>query len=298
MDLFIVESPLQLLCAFEAIKKNSGSDYKLLLRKTQRGLNDVHLINCAKFLKLEYSTFLLRTEHTKLDFLKNSFLWFKLYKNDYNTIYFGSFYSSFLRTIKKLLRNENIIYLDDGAATLRAQKDILEKKSLCVDWFTFFNINKLDSQKVIYHNFDYLKKIVVKSNINSSYFIGQPVHVMTNFSKDDYIRCLSEVAKKFTRTTPLIYIPHRVEDTSFIKHIPNIKVLTVDLPIELFFLQSHIDQPYEIYSHYSTALITLKKIFPSTNVVAIRNKCDTENSSNITELYKYFTKDNIAILSL
>ena len=40
MNLYIVESPLQLLCAYEAIKIEDQNEYYLLIRQTGRGSND------------------------------------------------------------------------------------------------------------------------------------------------------------------------------------------------------------------------------------------------------------------
>lgn len=271
MNLLIVESPLQLLCAYEAIKSNPETPYRLLLRNNGRGSNDIHLYNCAYSLQLNYQTFLLRPDYFKYDLLKSLPLLLSICRKEYNQVYLGSYYSSFLRALKRGLRREETYYLDDGAATLRAQLEQMKEVNSKINWFTFFNILPLQGQKIKRHSFESLRKTCIKERKFGSYFIGQPVEIMSGYTKNQYYNSVSTIAHRFTEESPLLYIPHRIEDIELIKNISNIKVIKPDFPLELYFLQPEIHEPLEVFGFYSTALITLKKIFPNMKSYYIQN---------------------------
>lgn len=271
MNLFVVESPLQLLCAYEAIKIEEQSDYFLLIRQTGRGSNDKHLLTCVEKLGLNYHLIIVRTDKVVFDLLKNMFFLINILSRSYNKTYFGSYYSSFLKLISKFSQQNEIFYLDDGAATLRAQNEI-KSKNLAVNWFTFFNLNPIDGQKIYKHNFGSLKDILENKEKGLNYFIGQPYGKMINFSKEIYLSCLKEISKDYSKESPLIYIPHRVEDISILKEVENIHILYLDTPVEMFFVLDSEYKPKRIYSCYSTALFSLKGIFPCAQIIAVKPK--------------------------
>lgn len=298
MNLFIVESPLQLLCAYEAIQKYESKKYILLLRQTGRGLNDLHLKNCVIKLDLEYQEFILRTEYIKFDFLRSIFFWICIFCRKYEIVYLGSFYSSALRLIKKGLRADNFFYMDDGAATLRAQSEIRKNIHLKVNWFTFFNLHPVSNQEIHHHNFQKLKEVFSKEEKLGSYFIGQPIEFMMGFEKKDYIRCVRSIAQNFSATEPLKYIPHRIENIKYIENIENIEIKILDLPIELYFLSSNVAIPKVLYSCYSTALISLKSIFPEVDVVYIKNNNNIQKIEQLETVYQYFEEYDVRSVHL
>ncbi|UOB52337.1 hypothetical protein [Acinetobacter junii] len=296
MNLYIVESPLQLLCAYEAISVNKNETYQLLIRQTGRGLNDKHLISCANRLGLDYKIFVLHTTNIYIGLLRNFFLWCSLYFKKYERVYFGSVYSSALSFINNFIKKKEVIYLDDGAATLRAQFEMCNKEKNICNLFTFFNIEPLQGQNITKHNFEKIKE-KNKNYINEKiYFIGQPVHAMKGFSEEDYIRCVREVANKCNEGDFLHYIPHRVEDLNKINNIPNIKVIKSNVPVEMYFMENKGSIPKEIYSCYSTALITLPLLFYGIKSIAIKNK--NNKISEIDFMYEYFLNDNISVIEL
>lgn len=297
MNLYIVESPLQLLCAFEVITIDN-QPYELLIRKTGRGLNDVHLLNCVKILDLNYTLFELRPEYLFIDFSKNFVLFIRLYMANYNKVYFGSIYSSALKLIRKFLTYETALYLDDGAATIRAQLEISKNKLDKVNWFTFMNLQPLDNQLILKHSFMNLKEKFKKKISSGVFFIGQPVEIMMGFEIEDYGRCVSKIAASLENGETLKYIPHRVEKIEHIINIPNIEILYLDVPIELYFLTCVGNLPQKFYSCYSTALITLSCLFNEVEIYSIKNAKSKEVLDNLDVIYEYFEMNNIKVISI
>lgn len=297
MNLLIVESPLQLLCAFEAIKKNNQTPYTLLIRLTGRGQNDEHLLNCVKFLKIPYRTFTLSTQFPKIDFARNLFLWISLRRTKYETVYFGSFYSSALKLIKKNLNFKHAFYLDDGAATIRAQDDIKKNPMLTVNWFTFFHLEPIKNQIIENHEFSHLKQnLYKKTDLQHTYFIGQPPEHMIGMNEEQYLKKINLIAQQYNSENPLIYIPHRVEPKTLLDKITSndcIKILQLNIPIEMYFLQEGIPQPERIYSFYSTALMTLKSFLPNSDIIAIQY-----SDVHLQTWYSYFKAHDVSIMNL
>lgn len=292
MNLYIVESPLQLLCAYESISENN-QPYTLLLRMTGRGNNDLHLINCAQSLDVNFQKIVVRTEKVKFDLLLNIFNILRLSAKKYETVYLGSYYSNFLKILKKLFKCNEIYYLDDGLATLRAQKEIL-KKQVPVNWYTFFELKGISDQKIIRHDFKNVKKKLTDKKSDGCYFIGQPYHLMNGYTKEDYLSAV-KVAMEHSQTGKLKYIPHRVEDVSVIKDLNNLEIVELNIPVELYFIS--IDTiPESIYSCYSTALITLNSLLPNINIVSLHLEKIKSNSDEIPIVYEYFEKTYIKVI--
>lgn len=294
MNLFIVESPLQLLCAYEAISREK--DYELLIRQTGRGLNDQHLITCAEYLNLDYQVFLLFPHKIKWGLVRNIPLWLRLWLSSYQNVYLGSVYSSALTLISKIIRSGKIQYLDDGAATIRAQAEMAAGKREIKNWFTFFNLMPLEDQVIKRHKFDCLNRLVCQRDYAGSYFIGQPVEIMKGINKEDYICVVKSIAKNYSEENPLIYIPHRIEDYELLKKYKNIRILRLDMPIELYFIKHTEKLPKEVYSFYSTALVSLKNLFPEVLASAIKINMKETANTHLKDVYEYMENNEIKVI--
>ncbi|WP_104513440.1 hypothetical protein [Acinetobacter indicus] len=296
MNLYIVESPLQLLCAYEAIQIEDQNEYYLLIRQTGRGSNDQHLLTCAKKLGLTYDLITIRTDRVIFDLLKNIFFLIKILSKSYNKTYFGSYYSSFLKLIRKFSRQKEIFYLDDGAATLRAQQEIVQSNSIRVNWFTFFEIQAIEGQDIVHHNFNNLRDKVIKKKKEGHFFIGQPVEHMIGYSVEDYINCVSFAAQQCIESGPLIYIPHRVENIKHIAKIENLKILYLNMPVELYFLLEARNFPKRVYSCYSTALFSLSKILYKVDIYALYYR--QINSKEIKVVYEGMNEIGVQVVQV
>ena len=293
MNLLIVESPLQLICAYEAISCHPNEPYTLLIRLTGRGENDTQLIKCAQILNIEFKTFKLYTSSVKFHLLMNLPLLFKLAKQKYSYLFIGSYFSSILKIINKMIRAERKFYLDDGAATIRAQQEINLAPEKFVNWFTFFTLKPVAKQEIIQHTFQHLKHNIYLTESDKKYFIGQPVEYMKAISETEYIENIKNICAK--QISHLIYIPHRVENPNILKklnQIENLQMLVLDVPVELYFLLQIKESPAEVYSFYSSALITLACIFQNCKISAIQPHVVHED---LVPVYNFFKTCNITI---
>lgn len=261
--LAIVESPLQLLCAYEALGNSKGNH--IILRLTGVGKNDQQTQNLAKQLKLR--CFVINAPVGQLPVLFMA-LWRSrsLLCQRYHAVYLGSYFSRFIRVIGQFARGP-IFLLDDGMATILAQKKMACKKKP-YSLFTFFDVVPLESQIRIRHSFRRVRSAFTISENSGSYFIGQPLveeGLMSLLQYEDIVsQALNDCGGMLT------YVVHRAESdlrVDKIKNIFGISVLYPNSNIELEFLLNS-QAPKKIYSCCSTALITLKILFPESMVIS------------------------------
>ncbi len=110
--IILVETPLQLMCAYEAMS-NEIHPTKIYLRLTGRGRNDEQMINIAKILEIDFFVFSLETRKVILGLLRNSMFLIKLFFSGGSVVYVGSYFSKCLRFIKNIIRPNEVYFLDD-----------------------------------------------------------------------------------------------------------------------------------------------------------------------------------------
>lgn len=267
-NLYIVESPLQLLCAYEKIVSQKNVTIVARMNGNQR--NDSQLLEVAKALDLNVIKKILRPHYIRRDIIKN-FLFIMKLLTRYDNYYFGSYHSKLLVFVRKFLSAEKIVMLDDGVATLLAQKD-MAKKGKAYNVFTFFDLTPLPLQKVEKHSFQNVVQFlgVAERQKFGHYFIGQKVVEVGIISSDLYASIV-ERASLMTEGNKLIYIPHRGESEEILRRlsfIKNLEIRVIDVPIELYFISKE-SPPMKVYSIMSTALNTLSLLSRRTEFFAL-----------------------------
>ncbi|UTJ07339.1 alpha-2,8-polysialyltransferase family protein [Arcobacter roscoffensis] len=267
LNLFIVESPLQLLSAYEAINYFGIKKYKILIRLSNSKENDnqiLKLLKCLKVKDMSYVFSLNAKNKTLLDYLKITFfkmLFFYLNKR-VKKLFLGNFESGFMKILMKNINKKKIILLDDGAKSIVIQSKFNNMNNF--DFFTFFDLDPLEGQQIYSNSFSMLKnKIKNKEKANFVLFLGTKLSELDIVSEEYYIRCIKEIAIYYIKTK-IIYIPHREENKNKLKllekNISNLKIKKIDYPVELFGLNESFI-PQVVASFYSTALFTMNKIY-------------------------------------
>lgn len=207
---------------------------------------------------------------------------------DFKSIYFHIL-------IRKLSR-KNVFFLDDGASSfylldlirrdgylpfLNGVKNLncfkkyffkalgveLENLSMSgYNYYTIFNVTGEDRNKNIFPlNFTHRGNNLI---VDGSYYLGGKYVDLDIIDIDDYCKSIKRALELTTGI--LYYIPHRNESDDILKmvsSIADISILKINKPVEMWFLTEGI-HPKQIFSVYSTALFTTKKIFPDCEVYA------------------------------
>lgn len=271
MNIAIVESPLQLLCAFEMLEEIGGK-YRVILRCNGVEKNESSMGNMATVLNIDYQKIIIRKERILFDLILFSFKYFNIILRSYENVFLGDYRSGVIRLFSKLIRSSNKYFLDDGVATFLAQKE-MEKKNDVRSIATFFNVSPLRNQKIFYHNFSNLKKIKAeKWQEEGCMVLGQPLVEKNMVPFDDYLKIIYSALKE--TNGGVNYYPHRSESEdmiSYISSIDGVKIVNPNVCIELFLVRSK-KIPKVIYSGPSSAVFSLNKIFPWIRIKVFINK--------------------------
>lgn len=277
--MIIVETPLQLLCAYEYIySKDLGEPIYLRLSKTR---NDKQMLAVTERLGIK-----VRTVHTsfKPQYLINNIIFVykvleSIIKKDH--IIIGTISSGFLSLITRFVNKELVVLLDDGIATL-----LEEKKEISFKRYSIFETNGASIEK---NTFRALRSHYKDTSILSDevYFLGQKLVEIGIMNEEIYVDMVSCVAKDEGQ---LKYISHRGEfhdKISNIKSLSGVSVFDLDLPVELYLLEKG-KSPRSIYTHSSTAAITISILFPRTEVFVVQGfKIDESKFPHAREYYEY-----------
>jgi len=274
---FIVESPLQLLGALEAIFLLKPQDYLLIVRYSEQRNNRqlskiIQDLNVdTKYVKYVYfdSHLNIRNSYKILKFM----LWMAIKGRYVEKIYLGDYNSRVLTLIRKYILNKNkIYYLDDGVATLTVQKNFREDNYY--DLFTMYDILPLKSQEITKHNFLYLKqclKIDFLERESIVLLLGNKFYEEGIISKEYFFQSLEQLLAHYPNKN-IRYVAHRGEEIGKLEYLEQyygFDVVQYDYPIELYgFYEKKI--PSDIVSFLSTALLTMKMIYVDVNVTAYR----------------------------
>lgn len=335
-NLYIVASPLQLICVLEyklLINDKEGTLILVQDRLAPTALSDMSVgTNWGKIIKIrnrngiDYIRQIYHLVRLKLFFSVDKLIIGDL--RGYNI--------SSMATMNFKIKDK-IVLVDDGSATLTLKKNYIDKGELylhnhersgakvkfklllfrllnlnykfipSITLFTFFRDKEFtDDPSVIYHSFDCLKKTEINefnTQSNIVYFIGGP-YVETDLMRgSDYLSILLKVKNKlsFVEDVKWIYVAHRRENDDNLKHIKSetgMNVVRFNKPIELSFISAK-EKPVNVVSLYSTALYSLKILFSPENIIAIKPNMvifPKENHNEISMVYKYYANSGIEVI--
>lgn len=266
-NLYLVETPLQLLCAYEMMSPTHTN--KLILRCSGVGRNDDQLIAAANCFELKHTTLAVRPKKYIIDSIKNTPTILNFLKNNYDSVYVGSYFSRFLMALARYANKKDQYLLDDGVATYLAQtemKQLGKPQSIA----TFFNIPPLPGQKIIRHSFEKIRSRLIFSGHGGNYFIGQTLVDKGYLSISDYLEMIRE-AQCIQQDQEIHYIPHRAESDAVIEavaKIPGISIKRMKTCVELGFILEKIS-PRNVFACFSSAIFSLSSLYPTSKIYSI-----------------------------
>lgn len=322
-NLILASSPLQVINALEAIYYFKLKNIVFVLRFDKminntnqieeqiKSLDDkieiirIHPVGGSKFFKY-------------VNNIKN------LNKYEYDKIILGEF-GTFSRVLIANLNKNKVFLVDDGTVTIVDFEKTIKLNKINkfnfrelrflfyglkikvkdkLNFFTYYDLEKLPDVEVIKNNLEYMRKDFVLNNIDycdTIFFFGQSSEIFSD--KKELELYLYKIVNKFG-DKKIFYIPHRSQTKDEINNIrlmnKNIKILEINMPVERYFLDNGI-YPKHVISYISTALTTTKILFPECTTNYIRIQKPNFNLSDmhyLDILYDYFEKDNILELAI
>ncbi len=296
-SLFIVESSFQLLGALEAIESFNLQEYLLAIRYSRESNNkQMDLIlklfkipqKNIKYISITYPL-TIKSSYSLVAFV----FWLQKNKNRYTNIFLGDYNSGILTKLRKaLLEKKEIFYLDDGVATLNIQKQFTDDHAY--NLFTMYTLNAYNNQKVIQHDFAYLKKQLALHILEQGSFIlllGNKFYEEGLVSKEYFFRSLDQLLGHYPDKN-IRYVAHRdegLDKLDYLREHYGFEVVQYSYPIELYGFYEK-KMPEEIVSFLSTALLTMKVIYDDVKVKAYKIDIDEllDRKEGFETVYKIY----------
>ncbi|MEZ8105257.1 glycosyltransferase 52 family protein [Vibrio cortegadensis] len=303
MNLFLVTSPLQYICALEAKQYFSSNNNILLLvnQKSQHGLDQQRKI--VNFSDWDHVITMERGNRSFSVPKAIKKIKYHLNNQSLQTFYYAEYNAWWTKLLIKNLPIEKEVYFDDGTLTLleyyryilpnidffrpRIIQDTVVRLNGCqpigrlsqsknLEIFTLFTLeqkhisihnNKLDSLKQRYgHPELYNSEAPVG-------FIGQgAVGDKNEKSIKEYLNELSALANQSGQK--IIYFPHRTERLEVKKALKKAKYIiyrSSELPLEIELIDKKI-QLSALVGTFSTAMFTCRLLYPDMPIFTLSNK--------------------------
>lgn len=290
-SLFLVESPLQLLNAVEAMHQMASDENSILIifrGVSQKNLDQMMTIlddswREVHVLKNTYNRWRLAQPMRELDNILR-----KLEKIDF--VFIGEYRSILMRHVANKSNALNKLLLDDGNYSLYIQRRILDHKGerssyhfirklydrllgindkdiFDIRFFSVYDLNVNASNNERFVKNLYLKaksKLKAKKKTKEVWFIGNNTPEIGVISESYYFESIKKI-KSFYSEYKIIYIPHRRESQDkieMIKSLFGLEIKWLDRPVELFLLDQP-SIPARMGSMFSSALDNCFHIFGS-----------------------------------
>lgn len=291
---FFVESPIQLLNAYEAkCYFNIESDCLFFIRLSGVERNDRQMIFLVDFFDIKNVSYTIMNAENKnlLDYVKLFYYRYFYRLKNYNKIFIGNLHSGFFTVFMKKANKEKIVLLDDGSKTVGIQKQFTS--SNYYNLFSIYNLNAVAKQIIYKNDFLHVKNrlMSLQTNTNQVMFIGSKIAEIGIIEKKQYIKLMKKIADYY-HDKEILYISHREESQdklAMLSKVHNISVVSLEYPVELYGFYENV-LPYKVSSFYSTALLTMKSIY-DVQVECFRFDCSDSNyKQGIESVYKYHRK--------
>lgn len=339
-SLFVITSPLNLLCAVNAIHEFEIVEFRFILllhRDTNERNNQV--FEMMSWFGYPYELY-YRDQFSLNDYFSCTNIFSEAQEHLYDRIFMGNYHDVEMLALTTLFASPNscLLFIDDGNATISALKNhiydyskpqggmklmkwyknsylprqkhrrtIIEnsyKKGYNCD-FGFYTIySDIKSRKyVTYPNT--LQYVLSKGNSKNNpciIIIGGAYASIANqlrISEYELINVMQTLFKTVRCENPdlhVLFIPHGRDNNEDIRTLCkslDIEYRRINTALEFFMVSANIS-PIAIYGTMSTALLTLKKLFPNSHVVNwVLNKKSSPFYQNYKDTSNYFLKHGI-----
>ena len=313
-SLFVIASPFQVLCAYEAIQEFEIKDYSIIAVYDKGDPRTSQLFSALDFWELKYQKFcnyphVQTRELLKLIFghrFPNEGLFKRAFIGDFRNIICEEL------ALKCMHAGASIVYLDDGNASIDHLKGLYRiskrEKIFSLLFKAIAFVRRIYLEPVYYTIFsDIPSKIFYKENALTSlkanisiepqdgiFFIGtNPDGYCSdqNLSLNQYFICLEKVLNELREKNPSanrFYVFHGrdsyVDKTNEILEKLKFKALRLNEIVEMYFVRNKI-HPLVVAGFMSSALYTINRMCPKTEVVGYMQE-GNQSYANICDYYR------------
>lgn len=317
-SIFVVGSPLQVMCAVEAIRDLEIKDY-VFYAVMGNNARDNQIRESLNFFKINYIEL---EKHRDIYPYKKRLLILKSNTNHYHRAFVGGYGSlhHYFWAMRCLSDNSVILTLDDGVETVTLLKDKsklpkpVNKASFINNILLWFAVRKreIDLRKKLYTIYSDIKSndFTIYSNsishivnlsggksVNGVFFAGtqhKSFYTSIGIKEEDYYDMLNKLFQWIIQSYPndrRVFIPHGTDKDERVKRVcidNDFEYIKPNCNIELF-LCEQINIPRAVFGFTSSCLFNIKKMFKNIDSVNVRvkvNGLSPEVNENISNYYQ------------
>lgn len=326
-SVFIVDSPLQAICAVAAIKQLSIEKYRMIVVRAGDGPRYSTITHFLQMQKIGFATI----SHNHF-----TYKWYQLLglikrtKNPYKRLFIGYFGSPFQHFVGScaVADGADVVYLDDGVATVTLLK---HRVITDIVYFQDKRIIKMigaHRNLVFYRNILTMYSDISNKNYNVKnlqldilkdkdlgdchetgvFIVGthsQSYCKQLQFDEEEFDeRCDSFFARLKSEyvSEKIIFIPHRLDNSEYAQklcHKYGFEFRPAEITIEVEMMQNAYI-PKAIFGFTSSALFNLKKMFPNTYVanVVFEPQETTEHYQDFLAISAYYEQNGIELIKM
>ena len=301
---YFVETPLQLINAFEAVNYFSPDSYKntFFIRKSSSKRVNEQLLKTLDLYNLKRIRIVyLGAVFPKIYFFNIlKIIFIILLSSGKNKFYLGEYSALWARVIPYTFSKSPFVLFDDGSATiaLHHYKYDFSKYRGSTKWrkklktpilkllfggiekitlFTMYDLKPYPNQNCFKNSFALLRQKISIEFFDDEvvYFIGGNWVESNEIKKADYINLLAKIFKKYTdQKKKIVYLAHRRETLEKFNELKakfkfKLEVVAPDVPVEIYFLHKK-ENPMNIVGLGSTALFTLSQMYSPNELISFR----------------------------
>jgi len=184
--------------------------------------------------------------------------------------------------------------------------------TILVNFYTIFDLIQYRNETIVSNNYTFLKlhyqhndapKEERLSSKTTVYFLGQPLYNSLPINYTQYLSYLKAIFSYYhEKGKEIVYIPHRGEEDITFENIKKIypkriEVRKLSQPFELYLLENNIQIDY-LASFVSSALFTVKKLYPKVTIDAFRFPIKGKAEKNVLLIHKMLEKTGTTLLEI
>ncbi|MBE2167289.1 MULTISPECIES: polysialyltransferase family glycosyltransferase [unclassified Cobetia] len=326
MNLFLAESPLQIISCYELaaqlfkgqknvlVVKYSGESKKethdYQIRRTVEALDWDEVIEISFKHRLQQLSWLKKRKHIS-EITKK-------YQNKVNNLCMGEFRSAWMHDIKERISPLNLYLSDDGAAIITVKKQYIDKGihhvskkkeniehdnySRPIIFTSFLNDSK--KERIIHNDYRILRSKNDTKQVDDELvlYFGSKYSEGGIMSLENELSLIEKVNSYYSKKNKkLIYIPHRGDSEkklSLIEGTLGVETNSLGLPAELYILTLN-KMPWGIAGAYTSALISLKSIADFNSICSFKipnEHLNPKHVDTINNVYEEYYKSGIEVI--
>jgi len=257
-SLFYIESPFQLMQAFELV--DSFSDYRVVIRLGPSEPNNSQLKNLVSLFKLHNVTYVYCVSQYQCSILVIKLIVSSLRCSN---IFIGDENSRVFKIVRYFLARDKVILLDDGVATINSKPE-----NKLYRRFTLFDSEQEDN---MVNRFERIRSFIGRQQQTRSIsvIVGGKLVEEGIVSRETYLKVIGKMVSNSDNSLDLIYIPHRgekSENLEILKRSFGVSIVRTRFPIELIEYELN-SKLISIHSTFSTAIFSMGVIVKDVKIL-------------------------------